>query len=361
MRTVSQLGWLGCTHQKTDLAIREKLSIAPHRVPNIYNKLAELEVLDEALLLNTCNRVELYWSGNGSTYLQEQILKILYPERSAELCDHFDFLTGSEVVEHLYRVSSGLASQIVGETEILGQVKSAYEQAQEFETIGKHFHFLCQKASQIGKWSRSQTKLAQGHVSIGSIVTELSRRIFGDLTHTRVLLIGCGEVGESCLKFLQKAGASQITVMNRSFSRAENVAKSHNSMAMHYELLGPILAHYDVVIAGTAADDFIIRKEQAKVAISQRPTLPLFFIDLGVPRNIDPQADYLPNTFLYNMDDLAKISQQTMNSRKKEIRRIEKHIQDRVTPTMDKLFPQACTPSSTPSVLDSKDSVLLPR
>jgi glutamyl-tRNA reductase len=314
---------VGATHHTTPLEWREKLALGPEKLPEFRQRLAALPGLQEFAVLNTCNRIEFYGVADGSETIDELRRTFcgaqgieLEAFRTLEMCR-----TGPEVISHLTSVSAGLESQLVGENEIFGQVKDAYADAQAARSVGPWLHKVFQKTFQAAKQVRTQTAITEGQVSIANVAVDLATTIFGDLRDARVLLAGAGEVGEAAAKAFRSRGTHDLTVSSRTMEHAMAVARQLDARALPFEKLAHHIADFDVIACATAAPGSILSHEVLSQAMRARPAAPLFLIDFALPRDIDPSAGEIDNVYLYNLDDLAKISEENRAARVAEVER----------------------------------------
>jgi glutamyl-tRNA reductase len=312
---------LGASHHTTPLELREKLALTPERLPAFHQAAATLPGMREFAVLNTCNRVEFY----GVADSPETIARVhdafcsfqgFTPDAFAGVSHR---ATGLSAIKHLLSVAAGLDSQMLGETEILGQVKDAYAEAQNRRTTGPVLNRVFQKAFQHAKYVRSHTAINEGHISVANVAVDLALKIFGDLASTRILLLGAGEIGEKTAKAFQSRGAGALTVASRTLGRAMELATTLNATALPWEHVSSRLGEYSIVVGSTAAPDAVVTLADATAAIKTRPAEPLFFIDLALPRDIDAGVARLENVFLYNLDDLAKIAEENRAARAAEV------------------------------------------
>jgi glutamyl-tRNA reductase len=319
--TGPKLFLLGSTHRTAPLAVRERLAVPPERLEAIYALLREQVKLPECLVLNTCNRVELYGvaeSEADAAALRERLmaevsrLHMLSPE---ELKQFTFWKQREEVVDHLFGVTAGLDSQMVGETEILGQVKDSYADAAQRGAAGPVLNRVFQKSFQAAKWARTNTGIGRGAVSVGSVTVELATRIFGNLSQCRLLLIGAGDVGQSILQSLRSRGARNVTIASRTLTHAFELAVLHECIAVELNRVPKLLSESDIVLCAMNAEAPILTGPQLAEAAATHRSVPLFVIDLAVPRNVEPAAAHLQNVFLYNLDDLAAIANENLKSR----------------------------------------------
>ncbi len=312
---------IGATHRQVPLAVREKLSLTAENAAALKQELKSVHGLKEFAVLNTCNRIEFY----GLAASTEAIAQV-----SAAFCARQNFdpiqfeqirisLHDQSAVQHLVEVSAGLDSQMLGETEIFGQVKEAYAAAQVLGSTGPVLNRVFQKGFQAAKHVRTHTAITEGQVSVANVAVELALNIFGSLAQTRILLLGAGEIGEKTAKAFQSRGAAALTVASRRFERAMELATALGASAMPFEQREARLAEFDVVVCATSAPDAVVTCAAAKAAMHKRPAKPLFFIDQALPRDVEPAVAEIQNVFLYNLDDLAKIAEENRVAREAEI------------------------------------------
>jgi glutamyl-tRNA reductase len=311
---------IGATHHRAPLAVREKLSLATETTAALQADFAALEGLREFAVLSTCNRVEIYGVGTRGDVAARITAAFCARQRfdPAEFARIRLDLRGRDAVQHLVEVSAGLDSQIVGETEIFGQVKDAYAAAQASGTTGPVLNRVFQKGFQAAKHVRTHTAITEGHVSVANVAVDLALSIFGSLAETRILLLGAGEIGEKTARAFQSRGAAALTVASRRFGRAMELATNLGASAMPFEQRETRLAEFDVVVCATSAPDLVLTLAGTKAAMHKRPARPLFFIDQALPRDIDPAVADIDNVFLYNLDDLAKIAEENRVAREAE-------------------------------------------
>ena len=303
------------------------LAVAPERLEQELREIADGR-LDEALLISTCNRVELY-ATSTNPIAASQVAKDALARRLPETAS-VDVLyqkRGIDVVRHIFRVASSLDSLVVGEPQILGQVKEAYDAAKGAGTMGTLLGRCFTQAFATAKRVRSETGIAEGMVSVSSIACELAKKIFGNLEGRRALLLGAGEMGESAARSLRQTGTN-LRVMNRSEERARALAESCGGRAVPYELLTVELANADVVIASTASPQFILTPELMKSVVRTRRHRPLFIIDIAVPRDVDPRVGNMDNVFVYDVDDLQQVAEETLAARAREVTHAERIVEE---------------------------------
>lgn len=308
-------------HEIASLEARERYSMDANKVEELYRTLHEASKIEESLVLNTCNRFELY------TQLTDDIqpdaivdfLAKTYRVEKEELESHLHLRCGREAVEHLIEVAAGLRSQITGEAEIFGQVKAAYALSQEKGYAGKVINRVFQKGFQAAKLIRNSTPVGEGQINIANVAVDLAGKIFGDLSDAAALSIGTGEIGEKTVKALRSRGAQNFGIASRTESRAREAAEEWGGTPHLLEELPAYLAKYDIVIASMGSDSAVVTRKLVKQNAAKRRGRPLFLIDLGLPRNIEQGCEGFDNVFLYNLDDLAKIAEENLAQRKQAV------------------------------------------
>ncbi len=312
---------VGASHHTTPLEWREKLAVGPEKLPILRSQFATLPGLHEFTILNTCNRIEIYGVAADSAAIDS--LQSVFCDSQNIAFEEFSKVQikrlGPETIRHLVSVASGIDSQLVGENEIFGQVKDAYADALTSRTVGPVLNRVFQKAFQTAKQIRTQTAINAGQVSTANVAVDLALTIFGDLTDARVLLVGAGEIGEQSAKAFRSRGARAITVASRTMTHAMELATTLDARALPFEKLDHHLSEFDIVACATAAPGSILTAEMVAKAMKARPASPLFLIDLAMPRDIAVEAAQVENVYLYNLDDLAKISDQNRAARLSEV------------------------------------------
>ncbi len=312
---------LGASHRTTPLELREKLALTAERLSPLHAQLRELPGLDEYAVLSTCNRVEFYGvaeSADTVARVQETFCR-LHGFDETEFSRIRQAMTGPGAIRHLLEVSSGLDSQMLGENEIFGQVKTAYAEAQARQTVGPVLNRLFQKAFHAAKHIRTHTAITEGQISVANVAVDLAVTIFGELASAQVLLLGAGEIGEKTAKAFQSRGAGGLTVSSRTLGRAMELATAFNGVALPFEHFASHLAQFDIVVCSTAAPNALVTTSDVVANMKRRPARPLFFIDLALPRDVDPAVAGLQNVFLYNLDDLARIADENRAAREAKV------------------------------------------
>ena len=325
---------VGVNHKTTPVEIREKLAFTKGKIEESVDRLFNFPDIIEHTILSTCNRVEIYARANSQDSAIKAIKQFIcdFHEVSPdELEDHFYSYRNEEAVEHLFRVSSSLDSMILGEAQILGQVKDAYSLAKDLRSTGLVLNQLFEKAFSIAKKVREETGIAERSVSISSAAVELAQKIFDDLENRTVMLVGTGEMAELAAKHLISYGVKTVYVTSRTYDRAVNLARTLNGSALDFEAFKNELHRADIVITSTSAPNFIIKKEMVEKAIHERKNKPIFFIDIAVPRDIEPDVNDLENIYLYDIDDLQVVVSANMKEREKEAENAMNFISQEVT------------------------------
>ena len=333
---------IGATHHRVPLAVREKLALTAEGAVALQGELAAIGGLREFAVLNTCNRVEFYGVAAGADTVAQVSAAFCArqkfdPEEFARL--RID-LRGREAVQHLLEVSSGLDSQMLGETEIFGQVKDAYAAAQAGGTTGPVLNRVFQKGFQAAKHVRTQTAITEGQVSVANVAVDLALTIFGGLADAHILLLGAGEIGEKTARAFQSRGAAALTVASRRFERAMELATALGASAMPFEQREARLAEFDVIVSATSAPEIVLPLAAIQAAMQRRPARPLFLIDQALPRDIDPAAAELDSVFLYNLDDLARIAEENRAARAAEIGKCRAIVAEKADALWRQVAPQ---------------------
>ncbi|MBT7271482.1 MAG: glutamyl-tRNA reductase, partial [Nitrospina sp.] len=298
---------VGVNHKTTPVEIREKLAFTKGKIEESVDRLLNFPDIIEHTILSTCNRVEIYARANGQNSAIQSIKQFIcdfHGLSAVQLEEHFYSYSNEAAIEHLFRVSSSLDSMILGEAQILGQVKDAYSLAKDLRSTGLVLNQLFEKAFSIAKKVREETGIAERSVSISSAAVELAQKIFDDLENHTVMLVGTGEMAELAAKHLISYGVKTVYVTSRTYERAANLARTLNGSALDFKAFKNELYRADIVITSTSASSFIITKDMVEKAIHERKNKPIFFIDIAVPRDIEPDVNDLENVYLYDIDDL---------------------------------------------------------
>jgi len=316
---------VGLSHKSAPIGVRELYALPKERVPDFLLDLVGRPEVGEALIVSTCNRVEIVAAARAGSDLGRVAAACrsafagLSPEAPA---DGVYALSGGDAVRHLFGVASSLDSLVLGEPQILGQVKEAYEMARRAGTVGAILHRALSRAIHTAKLVRSQTAVGSGQVSVPTVAADLARRIFGDLGGHTVLLMGSGEMAETVARLLAASGA-RLLVVGRSADKVKALAEAVGGEAHSSSELGTVLEHADVIISSTSAPGFVIERDAVARARRARRGKSQFYIDLAVPRDVDPAIEKLDGTFLYNIDDFSRIVSESLASRWREAERAQ--------------------------------------
>jgi glutamyl-tRNA reductase len=324
---------IGLSHHTAPVALRERFAFAEARVPSTLQRLRESGVADEAVILSTCNRVEIYavtsLEPRQSFAALQEFLVHCHDYRNP-LTDEIYTFTEPQSIEHLFQVACGLDSMVLGETEILGQLKKAYDLALQHSHTGAILNKAFQKAFNVAKQIRTETNIQKGSVSVGSVAVELAEKIFNTLKDRQVMVIGAGETSEKTARALLSRGARSIIVSNRSYERAEALADELGGRAVHFEDWAREFETIDIVISSTSAPHYVLNRAKLELLLKARRNRPLLLIDIAVPRDIDPDVNFLEDVYLYNIDDLQAIAEDYLKRRKEEIARCQAIITEKV-------------------------------
>ncbi len=317
---------VGFSHKTAPVEIRERFSFTPQEVESALPKLAAKPFVGECAILSTCNRVEIYSVSENIDKCVESIKEFLSEFHNIPVEEFSPYLyisIGHMAVRHLFRVASSIDSMVVGEPQILGQVKDAYKIATLKNTVGLILNRLFHSAFFVAKRVRSETGIGSNAVSISYVAVELAKRIFDNLSKRSILLVGTGEMSELAAKHLIKAGIGDMYVASRHYENAEALADRLNGKPIRLEEIYYHLKDVDIVITATGSTDFIIRQQHAKEALKLRNNDPMFMIDIAVPRDIDPRVEEIDDVYLYDVDDLKNVLDENINSRKESARKAE--------------------------------------
>jgi glutamyl-tRNA reductase len=333
----------GLSYKTAPIELREQLAVSRRSNGCTACRLKITGDLSEVVLLSTCNRVEVYGVApyvNGNV---PSMFRSLAGGRS-KLDDYLYLHEDRAAVRHLFAVASGLDSMVIGETEITGQVKHAYQAAQESRLTGRVLNRLFQTALHTAKQVRTETQIGRGSVSVGSVAVDLAQRIFaGDLTDKTLMIIGAGKMGEACVRHLAGKGARSVLVSNRSFERAQSLATEFGGRAIQFSDCLAAMVEADIVVSSTGCPTTILNRAEVESVMRRRRHRPLFLIDIAVPRDVDPATQRLENVYLYNIDNLQALVRENMRIREQEIARCHEIINHRAEALMAKLAPPPIT------------------
>lgn len=323
---------IGSSHKEAGLSVREAFSLSASEINTLENHLLSLDGIDECLVLNTCNRLEIYGVRQASLSL-ESIYSSICAHHKLEktaFSKHSFVKENAQAIEHAFKLASGLLSQMLGETEILGQMKQSYQKAKEEGKTQKYLNRLFEKSFQSAKLVRSETGIGRGQISIGNIAVHLANRIFGDITRSRILIIGSGEVSERTVQALKSNGANDLTVTSRTKEKTDLLADKFGAAAIGFKHFKSQIGQFDIIISSTSAPHTILEEADLKKVLDKRRNQPIFLIDLAVPRDISESVARSETVYLYNLDALAKIANETLAFRKSEIKKAEQMIQSQI-------------------------------
>lgn len=315
---------IGLNHRTSPVTVRERFAFAEKEIPDVLGRLRESGLLEEAVILSTCNRVELYAAGPlESTEMLARLREFLIKNRQfeGELTDELYAHDDDASLEHLFKVASGLDSMLLGETEILGQLKQAYDLALQHRYTGKFLNKAFQRAFNVAKQIRTETNIQRGSVSVASAAVELAEKIFEKLKDKKVLVIGAGDTSEKTARALLSRGAHSVLVSNRSHDRALALAESLGGRTVPFDDWSGEFSNVDILISSTSAPHYVIDRKRLAPLMPSRAGRPLLLIDIAVPRDIEPEVNFMENVFLYNIDDLQAIADEYMKQRLVEVER----------------------------------------
>ena len=343
---------VGLSYKTAPVEVRELLAFPDEQLAEALRAVAARPGVSEVFILSTCNRVEiLARAETDDGQIGPTLAQFLAESRQRELAEmerYFYEHRQRDAVRHVFRVASSLDSMIVGESQILGQIKAAYAVARAAGTLGGALEELLTRSFAVAKRIRTETGIASSAVSISYAAVELARKIFGSLEGKRILLVGAGKMSELAAKHLLNSGAAGIFVTNRTPERAREMAEALQGRAVPFEQFLEYAAQCDILISSTAAPHFLIRKADAQRLLAERKNRPIFLIDIAVPRNIDPEVNKLDNLFLYDIDDLQQVVDSNRKERLREAQRGEQIAEQEV----DRLLHRLKTLDVVPTIID---------
>ncbi|RLQ98030.1 glutamyl-tRNA reductase [Falsibacillus albus] len=311
---------VGLNYKTAPVEIRERLSFNEADLGSAMKRLKDKKSILENVIISTCNRTEVYavvdQLHTGRYYIKE-FLSDWFQIEKEEFTSHLFIYEQDGAIEHLFKLTCGLNSMVLGETQILGQVRSSFLLAQEVGTTGTVFNHLFKQAVTLAKKAHSETEIGSNAVSVSYAAVELAKKIFGSLTDKHVLILGAGKMGELAIQNLQGSGATKVTVINRTFEKAQSLADRFDGQAKTLQELQCALIDADILISSTGAKDYVVTKEMMDSVESMRKGRPLFLVDIAVPRDLDPAISELEGTFLYDIDDLEGIVEANLAERQK--------------------------------------------
>lgn len=324
---------IGLNHKTADVELREKLAFNGPKLEEGIRQIRALPEIREAVIVSTCNRVEIYLTVKDAGKAFESVKDFFvrfFDIRKESLDNALYLYDGMEAVRHIFKVSSSLDSMVVGEPQILGQIKDAFEFALEKKTTGVLLNRLLKKSISVAKRVRTETKIAENAVSISFAAVELAKKIFDDLSAKAFMLLGAGEMAELAVKHMISNGVKDIVIANRTYETGCNLAKEFNGRAIQFDDYLKELAHMDILICSTGAQKYVLTKDQMQKVMKERKNRPVFLIDISVPRNIDPEINDLNNVYLYDVDDLKGVVDTNILERQKEAMKAEDIIEEEI-------------------------------
>lgn len=320
---------VGLNYKTAPVEIREKLSFIERELPNAMAALQQEKSILENVIVSTCNRTEIYAvvdQLNTGRYYIKQFLSNWFKIPVEQFVDHLFIREDDESFQHLFRVTAGIDSMVLGETQILGQVKKSFLQGQEIGTTGTVYNQLFKQAVTFAKRAHSETAIGENAVSVSYAAVELAKKIFGSLQRKHVAILGAGKMGELAIQNLYGNGVGKVTVINRTFEKAQTLASKFEGAAKSMDELQCILLEADILISSTGATDYVIDYDLMQYVASLRKGQPLFMVDIAVPRDLDPKIAELPNVFLYDIDDLQGIVNANLAERQRAADQITEMI-----------------------------------
>jgi glutamyl-tRNA reductase len=346
----------GVNHRTAPVHLRENLAFRPEQLSETLTRMRTDLGAREAMILSTCNRVELTAAVEDDNPLSTVLCDFLAQSHGMApetLRNHVYTFEETQAIQHLFRVASSLDSMIVGEPQILGQLKQAYAHARESGSIGSYLDTVLTRAFSVAKRVRTETEIGQNAVSVSYAAVELAKEIFGSLNRKSVMIIGAGKMSESAAKHLQGAGATDIMITNRTPERADAMASTFRGRVVPYEHFPARLFEADVVITSSAAPGYIVNYEMVKRAIESRRNQPMFLIDIAVPRNIDPAAHQVEHAFVYDIDDLQRIVDQNLQGRGE----VAQHAELIVTEEVERLLARMRARDVAPTIVSLQEQL----
>lgn len=338
---------VGLNHKTAPVEIREKFYFSDAALENILKEIVDGTIIEEGAILSTCNRTEIYAWGPRNLEIVEELKNFLACFGNVPLSSLKKFFydcCGDSAARHLFEVASGLDSMILGEGQILGQVKKSFSIAQDSGQTGPVLNKFFNTAVKAGKRARAETDICKGASSISYAAVELAKRIFGDLVNCKILLVGAGEMSELAVKLLVSSGVQFIMVANRTFEKAEEIACAYGGQAILFDKLSFHLNQADVVITSTSAPHFVLSRQAIQASLKLRKGRPLFIVDIAVPRDVEPSAGELDNVYLYNIDDLEEAVNHNLLQRSQEIEKVKKIINEELSEFRDFLTTNEVVP-----------------
>jgi glutamyl-tRNA reductase len=343
---------IGLSHRSSPVTVRERFAFAEERIPAALQSLRDSGAATEAVILSTCNRVEIYAATElepAKAFASLQGFLVTCHDYREPLSDEIYCLPEPQSIYHLFKVAAGLDSMVLGETEILGQLKKAYDLALQKGHTGSRLNKSFQRAFNVAKHIRTQTNIQRGSVSVGSVAVELAEKIFSKLADRHVMIIGAGDTGEKTARALLSRGAGSIVVTNRSHEKAVALAAELGGQAVGFDDWAQQFAEIDIVISSTSAPHYVLDRAKLEPLMKLRRNRPLLLIDIAVPRDIEPEVNFLEDVYLYNIDDLQAIADDYLKQRQQEIAVCEQIIREKAQPLLAPPFGCPASPEQRPA------------
>jgi glutamyl-tRNA reductase len=329
---------IGLSHHLSPVELRERFAFAESKIPGALTKLRESGIVGEAVILSTCNRVEIYAAtplppAKAFSELKDFLVRnggVTDDAKTSSVPAEIYTLAEPHSLKHLFKVACGLDSMVLGETEIFGQLKDAYQLAHTHKQTGAKLNKAFQRAFNVAKYIRTNTNIQRGSVSVASVAVELAQKIFSSLPERQTLVIGAGDTSEKVARALFSRGVKNIVVASRTFEKADILAKEFNGRAIPFEDWAQEFEKIDIAISSTSAPQHILNRAKLEPLMKLRKQRPLLLIDIAVPRDIDPAVNFLDNVYLYNIDDLQAIADDYLQQRKEEIVQCENVIAEKI-------------------------------
>ncbi len=342
---------IGVNHKTAPVEVRERLAIPESRLPEACKKLAEHPAIAEGMIVSTCNRVEFLANMKNGTGDLREFLREYFAVDPGQFENHLYEFREDEAVRHVFRVAASLDSMVVGEPQILGQVKEAYATARAVGAVRAQLDQLLTRAFAVAKRVRTETAVGSSSVSVASVAVELAEKIFGNLSGKSVYLVGAGKMSELAARHLLAHGASSIFVANRTYDRAIRLAQKFEGQAIEFSRLYDTCERADIVITSTGSPHFIFKREHGEKFLARRRNRPMFFIDIAVPRDVDPELNKLDGIFVYDIDDLQQAVSSHVADRKKEAEKAEAIVNGEV----EKFHARLATLDVVPTIVSLQD------
>ncbi len=333
----AQLIVVGLSHKTAPVEVRERLAFPETALPDVCRRIAAEAGVEEVMVLSTCNRVEIYAvapsADLGFAGVSDFLARQADDPSARHLAQHLYHYPGLDAIGHMFRVAASLDSMLLGEPQILGQFKDAYAAALSAGSTGVVLNKVAKKAISVAKRVRTETRVAENAVSVSYAAVELARKVFGDLSRHCVMLLGAGEMAELALRHLVQAGCREVIVVNRTPERAQQLAAELGGRALPFEDFPNAMAQADIVLCSTGADGYVVGPDLVARALRARKHRPVFLIDIGVPRNVDPEVGRLDDAFLYDIDDLQQVVDANLQERESEARNAHRIVDEEVDGT----------------------------